>query len=108
MPLSSRLFPATVTVSGKFTRAMVPAVAAAASSSRHRAARILRIGYMDENARRSVEPIIMREMAQPSPPLLIALLGPTGGGKSELAAELAVRLGGEVVNCDAFQMYAGL
>ncbi len=50
----------------------------------------------------------MREMAQPSPPTLIALLGPTGSGKSELAARLAARLGGEVVNCDAFQMYAGL
>lgn len=50
----------------------------------------------------------MREMAEPSPPDLIALLGPTGSGKSELAARLAARLGGEVVNCDAFQMYAGL
>jgi tRNA dimethylallyltransferase len=46
----------------------------------------------------------MREMADPAHPPLIALLGPTGSGKSEQAAMLAARLGGEVVNCDAFQM----
>ncbi len=50
----------------------------------------------------------MREMTDPSELPLLALLGPTGSGKSELAAALAARLGGEVVNCDAFQLYAGM
>jgi len=35
---------------------------------------------------------------------LIAILGPTASGKSELAVNLALRLGGEIVNCDAVQM----
>ncbi len=39
---------------------------------------------------------------------LISILGPTGTGKSEIAAAVAERLNGEVVNCDAFQLYAGL
>ena len=34
--------------------------------------------------------------------------GPTASGKSALAAALAERTGGEVVNADAFQLYAGL
>lgn len=38
---------------------------------------------------------------------LLAILGPTGTGKSELAYELALRLGGEIVNCDALQVYRG-
>ena len=39
---------------------------------------------------------------------LYAILGPTGTGKSEIAAAVAERVNGEVVNCDAFQLYAGL
>jgi tRNA dimethylallyltransferase len=35
------------------------------------------------------------------------IVGPTATGKSELAAEVAVRLGAEVVNADAFQIYEG-
>ncbi|BAM04028.1 tRNA (adenosine(37)-N6)-dimethylallyltransferase MiaA [Phycisphaera mikurensis] len=38
----------------------------------------------------------------------IVLLGPTAGGKSALAVELAERLGGEVVSADAFQVYRHL
>ena len=38
----------------------------------------------------------------------IAVVGPTGTGKSELALELAVRLGGEIVNADAMQQYRGM
>jgi tRNA dimethylallyltransferase len=34
--------------------------------------------------------------------------GPTGAGKSALAIALALRVGGEVVGADAFQIYAGL
>lgn len=44
-------------------------------------------------------------MSGPAP---IAVVGPTGTGKSELALDLAQRLGGEVVNCDAMQQYRGM
>lgn len=38
----------------------------------------------------------------------IAVVGPTATGKSDLAIELALRLGGEVVNADAMQLYRGM
>ena len=38
----------------------------------------------------------------------IAIIGPTGTGKSELALEVAERLGGEIVNADAMQLYRGM
>lgn len=38
----------------------------------------------------------------------IAVVGPTATGKSELAVTLAERLGGEVVNADAMQLYRGM
>jgi tRNA dimethylallyltransferase len=41
-------------------------------------------------------------------PPIIAIVGPTGSGKSDLAVELALRLGGEVVNADALQFYRGM
>jgi tRNA dimethylallyltransferase len=36
---------------------------------------------------------------------LIAVAGPTGSGKSELALRLAERFGGEIVNCDSVQVF---
>ena len=41
-------------------------------------------------------------------PRPIIVTGPTGVGKSSFAAALAVRLGGEVIGADAYQIYAGL
>ena len=38
----------------------------------------------------------------------IAVIGPTGTGKSQLGLELADRLGGEIVNADAMQQYRGM
>ena len=38
----------------------------------------------------------------------IAVVGPTGTGKSALALTLAERLGGEIVNADAMQLYRGM
>ena len=38
----------------------------------------------------------------------IAILGPTAGGKSELAVALAERLGGEVISADSMQVYRRL
>ena len=36
------------------------------------------------------------------------IVGPTATGKSELAAEVARKLGAEIVSADAFQIYRGL
>lgn len=38
----------------------------------------------------------------------IAIVGPTGTGKSELARAVAERVGGEIVNADAMQLYRGM
>jgi tRNA dimethylallyltransferase len=38
----------------------------------------------------------------------IAIIGPTGTGKSALALEVAERVGGEIVNADAMQLYRGM
>ncbi len=37
--------------------------------------------------------------------LIIAIIGPTASGKTALAIEVARRLNGEIVNCDAMQIY---
>lgn len=39
---------------------------------------------------------------------VIAVLGPTGTGKSDLSIALARELGGEIVNADALQFYRGM
>jgi tRNA dimethylallyltransferase len=44
-------------------------------------------------------------MIQPQP---YYICGPTASGKSSLALETAIHLGGEIVNADAFQLYRGL
>jgi tRNA dimethylallyltransferase len=41
-------------------------------------------------------------------PRLLVILGPTGTGKSEVAIGVAERLDGEIVGCDALQVYRGL
>jgi tRNA dimethylallyltransferase len=38
----------------------------------------------------------------------VAVIGPTATGKSDLGVELALRLGGEVINADAMQLYRGM
>ncbi|WP_414944189.1 tRNA (adenosine(37)-N6)-dimethylallyltransferase MiaA [Amycolatopsis sp. cmx-11-32] len=38
----------------------------------------------------------------------VAVVGPTASGKTALAVELALTLGGEVVNADALQLYRGM
>jgi len=43
-----------------------------------------------------------------STPPVIAVVGPTGSGKSDLAVSLALALDGEVVNADAMQFYRGM
>lgn len=39
---------------------------------------------------------------------VIAVVGPTASGKSDLAVDLAERLNGEIVNADAMQLYRGM
>jgi tRNA dimethylallyltransferase len=41
-------------------------------------------------------------------PLVVAVVGPTAAGKSDLSVALCKRLGGEVVNADAMQVYRGM
>lgn len=38
-------------------------------------------------------------------PLLVAIVGPTGSGKTALSLVLAERFGGEIVNCDSVAVY---
>jgi tRNA dimethylallyltransferase len=40
---------------------------------------------------------------QPRP--IVAVVGPTASGKSELGIELALRFDGEIINCDSVQVY---
>ncbi|NYI99909.1 tRNA dimethylallyltransferase [Nocardioides thalensis] len=41
-------------------------------------------------------------------PPIVALVGPTAAGKTALSLDLAERLGGEIVNTDAMQIYRGM
>lgn len=51
----------------------------------------------------------MSRPADPSDELpVVAVVGATASGKSDLALDLAERLGGEVVNTDAMQVYRGM
>lgn len=36
---------------------------------------------------------------------IVAVVGPTASGKSELGIQLALRFGGEIINCDSVQVY---
>lgn len=40
--------------------------------------------------------------------VVIALVGPTGVGKTKISEELSIRLGREIINCDATQVYKEL
>ncbi|MEX5633196.1 tRNA (adenosine(37)-N6)-dimethylallyltransferase MiaA [Parafrankia sp. FMc2] len=39
---------------------------------------------------------------------VVAVVGPTGAGKSDWAVEIALDLGGEIVNADSMQLYRGM
>ncbi|MBC8030448.1 MAG: tRNA (adenosine(37)-N6)-dimethylallyltransferase MiaA [Pyrinomonadaceae bacterium] len=41
-------------------------------------------------------------------PGVIAIVGPTASGKSTLGIKVALRLGGEIINCDSVQVYQGI
>ena len=44
----------------------------------------------------------------PKPQSVVVVAGPTAAGKSGVAIELALRLGGEIINADSMQVYRGL
>ena len=44
----------------------------------------------------------------PVTPSVLAVVGPTAAGKSALAVELALQVGGEIVNADSMQVYRGM
>jgi tRNA dimethylallyltransferase len=41
-------------------------------------------------------------------PAVVAIVGPTASGKSDLAVRLAAQIGGEVINADSMQLYRGM
>jgi tRNA dimethylallyltransferase len=43
-----------------------------------------------------------------NPPPVVAVVGPTAAGKSDLSLDIAAALGGEVVNTDSMQVYRGM
>jgi tRNA dimethylallyltransferase len=61
-------------------------------------------------ARPGARGVVVTEAGRPdgAPPLVVAVVGPTATGKSELGIHLALALGGEVVNTDAMQLYRGM
>ena len=44
----------------------------------------------------------------PTGPPVVAIVGPTGTGKSDLGVALARRIGGEIINADSMQLYRGM
>lgn len=53
-------------------------------------------------------PVFPQQSPVRASPFLIAVFGPTGSGKSELAEALADRITAALINADAFQVYRGL
>ena len=51
---------------------------------------------------------MLKTLSPPEDPLLIAVAGPTASGKSALAVQAALRLDGEIINCDSLQLYREL
>ena len=50
----------------------------------------------------------MPEKNSPSANKLLAIVGPTASGKSELAVKLAKKFGGEIISADSRQVYLGM
>ncbi len=44
----------------------------------------------------------------PTRPFVLAIVGPTAVGKTDVAEEIAARLGGEIVSADSMQVYRGM
>lgn len=46
--------------------------------------------------------------SEPAPTPIVAVVGATAAGKTDLSLDLAERLGGEIINTDAMQLYRGM
>jgi len=64
------------------------------------------VSNSNTNEQRSEE--CRQDVCAPGAPGIIAIVGPTASGKSELGIELALRFGGEIINCDSVQVYQGI
>jgi tRNA dimethylallyltransferase len=49
-----------------------------------------------------------KDARDPNARQIIAIVGPTASGKSDLGIEVALRLNGEIINCDSVQVYQGI
>ncbi len=47
-------------------------------------------------------------LSNPTQKKIVAIVGPTASGKSELGIALALATGGEIINCDSVQVYQGI
>lgn len=74
------------------------------TDARGRRARHTRCGVVD-TAGRDVGGIASRLV---SVSIVVAVVGPTATGKSDLGVDLALALDGDVVNADAYQLYRGM
>ena len=52
--------------------------------------------------------ILWRVSEEQSTNPIFAIVGPTASGKSTLGIEIALQLGGEIINCDSVQVYEGI
>ena len=52
--------------------------------------------------------ILSRVSADQTPNPVVSIVGPTASGKSTLGIEVALRLNGEIINCDSVQVYRGI
>ena len=50
----------------------------------------------------------MSEPPMAHTPPVLAVVGPTAAGKSDLGVDLALRLDGEIINADSMQLYEGM
>lgn len=50
----------------------------------------------------------MEGVVNPTEPLLVVILGPTGSGKTSLSVALGRQFNGEIVSCDSVAVYRGL
>ncbi len=59
---------------------------------------------MDKDRDRNIE----KDSESRSKPHVVAVVGPTGSGKSALAVALAKHIDGEILSCDSMQIYRGM